>query len=86
MFVSGEAPVRAGIRWQRSKHVQRVVILDVDPVGRFHDAAVLVPVDRGSRVPVGVAAQRNVAVRCELGAVRKFQLNGNRHWRERERF
>lgn len=77
MFVPGEAPVRSRVRWQRSEHVQRVVIFDVDPVGWLHDAAVLVPIHRGSRITIGTAAKRNVTVRCELSTVREFHLDRN---------
>lgn len=80
VFVPGKAPVCSGVCWQRSEHVQRVVIFDVDPVGWLHDPPVLVPIHRGSRITIGVAAQCNVTVRCELIAVREFNLDRNGHW------
>lgn len=80
VFVPCETFVRAGIRREGAEHVQRVVVRDEDPVGGFHDAAILEPIHRRPWVAIDLAADGDVTVRGELGSVREFLTGRYRRW------
>lgn len=69
VFVPCETLVRSGVRRQGTEHVQRVVVVNVDPIRWFHDSAVLEPIHRWLWVTVHLAAYGDVAVRGKLIAV-----------------